>query len=485
MKRHAAASGLLMALLSACTAGPDFRVPDHAMVKSPSANAPFHSGDEAIYISAPLPDHWWRLYEDARLDAYVAEALAANTDLRAADANLKRASYIVREAEAGRTIQTTISGGADISRIGGFTGPGSSYTYNLGAGVSYPLDLAGGIKRGIEAARANSEAEQAARDQVRVAVAAAVTRSYAAACSANVTLAATRRVLEVQRQTLQVTTRLASGGRGTAFDVTRARAAVDQSAAAIPGVLASRQAALYELAALMGRAPADYPREAEECAAPPSLRQVIPIGDGAALLSRRPDVRAAERRLHAATATIGVETAELYPHISLGGSMGFAGPFSTFLSGNGFGGSLGPLLSWTFPNRSVAHARIAEAGASAEAASANFDGTVIEALRQTETALSAYAREADRNHALTLTQGDTLKASDQASRLYHFGRTNFIDVLSAEASLANAEATLAQSRATLVDRQMDLFLALGGGWTDGPEGTETKESSTRVKANAR
>ena len=460
MKRHAAASGLLMALLSACTAGPDFRVPDHAMVKSPSANAPFHSGDEAIYISAPLPDHWWRLYEDARLDAYVAEALAANTDLRAADANLKRASYIVREAEAGRTIQTTISGGADISRIGGFTGPGSSYTYNLGAGVSYPLDLAGGIKRGIEAARANSEAEQAARDQVRVAVAAAVTRSYAAACSA-------------------------SGGRGTAFDVTRARAAVDQSAAAIPGVLASRQAALYELAALMGRAPADYPREAEECAAPPSLRQVIPIGDGAALLSRRPDVRAAERRLHAATATIGVETAELYPHISLGGSMGFAGPFSTFLSGNGFGGSLGPLLSWTFPNRSVAHARIAEAGASAEAASANFDGTVIEALRQTETALSAYAREADRNHALTLTQGDTLKASDQASRLYHFGRTNFIDVLSAEASLANAEATLAQSRATLVDRQVDLFLALGGGWTDGPEGTETKESSTRVKANAR
>ena len=461
MKRHAAASGLLMALLSACTAGPDFRVPDHAMVKSPSANAPFHSGDEAIYISAPLPDHWWRLYEDARLDAYVAEALAANTDLRAADANLKRASYIVREAEAGRTIQTTISGGADISRIGGFTGPGSSYTYSLGAGVSYPLDLAGGIKRGIEAARANSEAEQAARDQVRVAVAAAVTRSYAAACSANVTLAATRRVLEVQRQTLQVTTRLASGGRGTAFDVTRARAAVDQSAAAIPGVLASRQAALYELAALMGRAPADYPREAEECAAPPSLRQVIPIGDGAALLSRRPDVRAAERRLHAATATIGAETAERYPHISLGGSLGFAGPFS------------------------VAHARIAEAGASAEAASANFDGTVIEALRQTETALSAYAREADRNHALTLTQGDTLKASDQASRLYHFGRTNFIDVLSAEASLANAEATLAQSRATLVDRQVDLFLALGGGWTDGPEGTETKESSTRVKANAR
>ena len=223
MKRYAAASGLLMAMLSACTAGPDFRIPDHAMVKSPSANAPFHSGDEAVYISAPLPDHWWHLYEDARLDAYVAEALAANTDLRAADANLKRASYVVREAEAGRTIQTTISGGADINRIGGFTGPGSSYTYNLGAGVSYPLDLAGGIKRGIEAARANSEAEQAARDQVRVTVAAAVTRNYAAVCSANVTLAATQRVLDVQRQTLQVTTRLASGGRGTAFDVARAR----------------------------------------------------------------------------------------------------------------------------------------------------------------------------------------------------------------------------------------------------------------------
>ena len=307
---------------------------------------------------------------------------------------------------------------------------------------------------------------EAARDQVRVTVAAAVTRSYAAACSANVTLAASRHVLDVETQTLSVTRRLMKGGRGTAFDVTRAQAAADQSAAAIPAVVAQRQAAVYELAAPMGRAPADYPREAEACATPPALRQVIPVGDGAALLRRRPDVRAAERQLHAATATIGVETADLYPHIALGGSLGFAGPFSLITSGNGFGGSLGPLVSWNFPNRVLVRARIAAAGAAAEAASASFDGTVIEALRQTETALSSYAREVDRDHALALSRNDAQRATDQANRLFKYGRTNFIEVLSAQASLATSEANLAQSRATMADRQIDLFLALGGGWTD-------------------
>lgn len=463
--RAAAAASLLALALAGCTAGPDYHVPEHAMARAPSANRPFASGQEQMFAQAPLPDHWWRLYDDPRLDGYVAEALAANTDLRAADANLRRASFVVREAEAARTVQTGLSASGGVDRPQGSVErlPGSA-VYALGGTVTYPLDLAGGIRRAIEAASDQAEVTRAARDQVRVTVAAAVTRSFAAACSANVTLAATRHVLDIQRQTLDVTQRLFRGGRGTAFDVTRAQAAADQSAAQLPSIVASRQASLYELGALMGRAPADYPKEAEACAAPPMLRRLLPIGDGTALIRRRADIREAERNLAAATAEIGVETAQLYPQVSLGGSAGFGGPVSAIGTGSQFSLSLGPLVSWTFPNRTVAHARIAEAGAAAEAASAQFDGTVIAALQQTETALSAYARQIDANRALLRARDDAAKATGQANRLFRFGRTDFVDVLTAQASLADAEAALASSEATLVDRQVDVFLALGGGW---------------------
>ena len=459
------AASLVALAVAGCTAGPDYHVPEHAMANAPAARGAFAAGHEAAYDPAPLPNHWWRLYDDPRLDGYVTEALAANTDLRAADANLKRATFVVREAETGRLPVTTLSATGGVARLQGSTErlPGSA-VYSLGGSIAYPLDLAGGIRRGIEAARDDAEATRAARDQVRVTVAAAVTRSYAAACSANRTLAATQRVLDIQRQTLDVTQRLFKGGRGTAFDVTRAQAAVDQSAAAIPSIIAGRQAALFELAALMGRAPADYPRELESCPAPPELKRLLPIGDGAALIRRRADVRAAERSLAAATATVGVETARLYPQVSLGGSAGFGGPLSAIGTGSQFSLSAGPLLTWTFPNRAVAHARIGEAGAAAETASAQFDGTVIGALQQTETALSAYAREIDRDRDLTRARDDSAKATDQANRLFRFGRTSFVDVLTAQSNLADAEAALAASEAELIDRQIDVFLALGGGW---------------------
>src|SRR5262249_57454189 len=126
--------------------------------------------------------------------------------------------------------------------------------------------------------------------------------------------------------------RLFGGGRNTAFDVTRAQTPVHQSGAAIPPIVAQRQAALYALAALMGRPVADYPRELENCPEPPPLRRALPVGDGAALIRRRSDVRAAERDLAAATATIGVETAQLYPQVSISGSIRSAGPLSIFPS---------------------------------------------------------------------------------------------------------------------------------------------------------
>jgi NodT family efflux transporter outer membrane factor (OMF) lipoprotein len=457
---------VLLSLATAnCTVGPNYHRPAHATANAPGANGAFVNSGEAAFAQAPLPDHWWRLYDDSRLDSYVQEALAANTDLRAADANLRRATFAIREAQAAQTVRTSVLGSVADTRAAGIdllSLPG--YSYSLGGAISYPLDLAGGIRRAVEAARANAEAVQAARDQVRVTIAAAVARNYVTVCSANRSLAAAERVVGIERQTLDEVRRLFQGGRATAFDVTRAQTAVDQSSAAIPSIIAQRQAALYVLAAMMGRPVASYPRELQDCPAPPDLREPLPVGDGAALIRRRSDVRSAERSLAVATAAIGIESAQLYPDVSIGGALGFAGPFSTMGAGSNFGGNIGPLMSWTFPNRPAAHARIAEAGAAAEAADARLDGTVLSALQQTETALNSYVSEIDHNRKLRQARDSAATASGQASTLFHFGRTGILDLLSAEANLAIAETAVAASDEALADDQANVFLALGGGW---------------------
>ena len=155
---------------------------------------------------------------------------------------------------------------------------------------------------------------------------------------------------------------------------------------------------------------------------------------------------------------------KLYPQVSLTGSAGLANSISSFFTGPSFGALAGPMISWAFPNRKLIHAQIAEAGATAEAASAHFDGTVIEALRQTETALSDYARNVEHEAALEKARDDAAKSTEQAGRLFHYGRTDVLNVLTAQANLAEAEATLSQSRARQIDLQVNVFLALGGGW---------------------
>jgi outer membrane protein TolC len=214
----------------------------------------------------------------------------------------------------------------------------------------------------------------------------------------------------------------------------------------------------------MGRPPADYPREVESCAALPTLGAPLPVGDGAALIRRRPDVREAERAIAGDTARLGVTMAQLYPQVSIGGSIGMSGPLKDFGSGSAFGFSLGPLISWSFPNRPVVRAQIAQAQAQVQGDLAGFDGTVLEALRQTETALETYRRDAERAAALDRARDSAQVSATQAGKLFRFGRGDFLSLLDAQRSLASAEVTAASARTQLVQDQIALFLALGGGW---------------------
>lgn len=462
-RRHRAALAAV-ALLSGCAhVGRNYTGPDTALSQAPAVSAPFVSAGKGPFRDEPVPDRWWQLYDDRQLDALIAEALVANSDLRVAIANISRTQALVREASAQAGVQTGASGGTAFAKPAG-ADVSSQITYSAGFSVSYEIDLVGRLQHLIDAANADAESAQAAYDLSRVNVAAGVVSAYADACSAAYQRATVQRSLDLQLRSLGMTERLIAAGRGTALDRTRAQVLAEQLRAQLPAYDMAHENALFRLAVLLGRPPADFPAGVATCATPPRVRTALPVGDGAALIRRRPDIRAAERNIAAATARTGLATAELYPTVRLGGGLSSAGPLSMLGSSAGFGFSLGPLISWTIPNRAIAHAHIDQAEALRQAALARFDGILLNALRETESALTTYAHELQRNSALRAASTAAERAVRQTQTLYGAGRESALAVLDAERTLAAAQSALAVSDAALASDQVTVFLALGGGW---------------------
>ena len=460
------------ALLAACAVGP--RAPAAGL--PPAGTGAFVGSTSPTVSSAAARDDWWRLYADPTLDGLIQQAFAENNQLEAAFANLRAVRASLSEARTGRLPTTSTSAAYQRSQASSATVQGLPAgqdapeidTYDVGLDASYEIDLFGRVASAIRAARADVRSAEAAFATVQVTVAAETARAYADTCSANAQIAVAERTLGLQRDTLRLTERLLDGGAGTGLDVASARAAVAQTAATLPTLRAGRNEALFRLATLTGVTPAEASQAAAACVRPPQLNQPIPVGDGAQLLARRPDVRQAEADLAAAAARVNVATADLFPSISLGGSIG-----ATSLDADGLGDSenfrfsFGPLISWSFPNVFAARARIQQAGALSDAALANFDQTVLGALQETETALSNYANELDRRAALTEARDQAARAADLSRQRFDAGADSFLLVLDAQRTQAAAEAALAQSDALVSTYQIALFKALAGGW--GPE----------------
>jgi NodT family efflux transporter outer membrane factor (OMF) lipoprotein len=471
--RRALAATLAITALAACTTvGPNYKIPQAAAVKAPAAQGPFLGAAIPSVSQGPVPDDWWRLYDDPVLNDLVQAALAANTDIRVAAANLARAQAAIDEVRAARGVNGGAHFAIDHGQVSGEEHlidkqlPVET-TADLGFGISYDLDLFGKLRRASEAAKANAEASQAGLDLARVNVAAAVAAAYVDACAAGEDLAVAQRTIALQETDLTVTQRLVSAGRSAAVDLTRARALLAQARSEAPVFEARRRADLFSLAALTGRPPAEFPKAVAHCAEPPRLRQPIPVGEGAGLLARRPDVREAERTLAASTARIGVAVAELYPDVTIGFSAGSSGLLSDLGKAATNYWGLGSLISWKFPTGG-AQARIRESGADADGALARFDGVVLNALRETETNMTNYAHDLDRNAQLREARDQAALAHEQVQQLYRAGRKPFLDALDAERTLAQTEAALARSNGQVAGDQVKLFLALGGGWRQAP-----------------
>jgi len=446
--------------LAACAVGPNYAPP-----ATPSrAAGPFIAAKgPAIEPLAPIEGNWWRLYNDPVLDGLVTDALAANTDVRVAVARLARARAALREVKVDRLPEIGASAAATRGRDSGLSDANTSF--DVGLDVAYEVDLFGRVSRSVEAARGDVAAVQEDADAVRVAIVAETARAYADAASAAERLAVAERIVALIDDSLRLTTRRVEVGLTTRLDTSRIAALRNQRQAQIPAIAAERDSALFRLAMLTGRAPAELPQAAGARTLSLKLDRPIPVGDGAELLARRPDIRAAERRLAAATARIGVATADLYPTVTLGGSVGSSAGSLGNLFSNPVGFVLGPLISWAFTDHARARARVAGAEAGAQEALAQFDGTVLRSLQETETALSAYANALQRRDALKAARDQAEVAARITRAQQREGQVDSLALLDAERTFAETEADLTEMDGRVVATQIDLFRALGGGWS--------------------
>jgi NodT family efflux transporter outer membrane factor (OMF) lipoprotein len=458
-----------MLCLAGCTVGPNYRAP----TPPTGTQAPLLGLTEAQATSSEPPVQWWQLYQDPVLDDLVREAFRANTDLAVAAANLSAARSLLEGARVARYPQTQLDVATERGRDAGtdeileLTGrpPQSFWFYDATLDVSYEVDLFGHVRRAIEAARADTAAASAARDIVTVTVAAETTRAYAQVCALGEAIAVARHSIDVVTHEQQITVDRRDAGAAADFDVVRAQGLVAQVRSALPPLVGQRQSALFQLAELLGRPPGGVPPGAQDCVQPPALKVLLPVGDGASLLARRPDVRLAERRVAGATARIGVATADLYPRISLLGSYGgIATQVSQVPESLGLAWGIGPRISWSFPNQSPVRARVHQARAVEQAAVAGFDGVVLQALKETDQALSTYAAELARRQDLLSARDRARQAFDMAHQQFLDGAITNLDLLSAETTVVGAEAAVAASDGAVAQDQISVFKALGGGW---------------------
>ena len=403
---------------------------------------------------APVPDDWWRLYDDPALDALVRAALAANADLRVAYANLDGARAALRQAQAARLPQTTIESALGVDNPASQPSASSNVPttdYDIAATASWDIDLFGRLRSGAVAAREDTEVQAAVVDGLRVAVVADTVLAYVDLCGATRAITIAREVAAIQDRSVALVREQLRAGEVSPLEVSQVATIAATTRAAIAPFEAQRANALYRLATLQGRPPAEARAYRFTCDAAPRLRTAAPVGDGTALLLRQ-----AERRLAAAAARVGGARADLYPRVNLSGALGL-------LSG-GFKAVATPLVTWAFPNQAPARARLEQARATERAALAGWDVAVLRSLREVETALAAYDAETRRNRDLQTASREALAYARRAGARVRLGDAP--GLLQVDAQRATAAATLQQVQSDLLVSQSEvaLFRALGGGW---------------------
>ncbi|WP_295631239.1 efflux transporter outer membrane subunit [Novosphingobium sp.] len=452
-------------LATACTVGPNFQRPatpgEHAAWVSPANTA-----------EADLAP--WSKLGDAVLSDLIDKALSANLDIAEAEGRLREARAERGVAKARTLPKASISGSAqqvETSLNGQFPAKNIPFyqrdfsLFDAGFDASWEIDLWGGQRRAIEAGDHLIDATSARAVDVQLQVVAEVVCSYAQLRGSQAVLGNVRADAQTAADTARIAHLRYTSGEAARFDDARAEEQARTAAAAIPGLEADIRAAAFRLALLTGRAPEAVTGLIDTPAPLPALPANVAVGIRADMLRRRPDVRAAEADLAAATAQIGVETADLYPRLSLSGSFSQqARSLGDLASGNSFGFVLGPRLSWAIFDAGKVRAQIGVANARADQATARFTKAVLGALADSETAINRYAaanataseRDAARNAARV--------SLHLARQRYQAGEDDLLALLQAQAAYSAADRAAVQAHEGAFEAYATLVKALGGSW---------------------
>lgn len=464
----------LASAITGCTLiGPDYKAP--ALV---DFEATSFINTESYGADAPLVN-WWTLFGDTQLDAMIAEGLAENRSLGVAIANVNASRAQWGLARLNRLPTDTVTGSYLESRQGSAvfaasTGLGSAAPFptndisTLDVSAVWEVDLFGRVTRTINIAKADLGEAQALLADLSAVVAADIAEAYVTVRGLSAQLAVARENVANQSSTLALTEATRDAGRGTDLDVERAKAQLASTRALIPLLEASVAAASYRLGVLTGRTPMEITTAlAQGTAATDALPLVagpIPIGDPGEFLRRRPDVAASERALASATERIGLNLSEAFPRIDLVGQAGYqAVGFNDQFSASALNFSAGPSITWSLTNLVRARQTVRAARAGAEAAFNAYEGAVLAALAETESAL--IRQRSLQAQLLELTEAE--RASGEAARLarlrYENGATDFLDVLDAERRDLESADRLAAARTELAQAQVAVFRVLRAG----------------------
>lgn len=459
---------LLSLCVGGCTIGPNFTPPETAV---PDAWVGGAARSTTLPAAAEAAlQQWWSVFNDSTLTSLIEQAFASNLDLRIATVRIRQARASRGIAASG--VGPTIDASGSFRRSQASSGNGSMKSpminsYQAGFDAGWEIDIFGGVRRGIEAADAEIQATVENRRDVLVTLAAEVARNYVKLRTYQQRLTIARKNLEAQTHSADLTRKRLQGGFVSGLDVANAEAQVATTEAQIPLLESTATQSIYALSALLGREPGALVARLSEATGIPSVPPSVPVGVPSDLLRRRPDVRMAEAGIHSATAQIGMATADLYPKVTINGSIGLQAansgdllnPLSRFWS-------LGPSVSWNLFQTGRTLSNIELQKALQEGTILSYRQTVLTAIQEVENALIASAKEQQRRKSLQAAVAANRRAADLAMQLYTQGQTGFLDVLNAQRSLHSSEDALAQSRQAMAVELIALYKALGGGWKD-------------------
>ena len=494
-------------LTSGCTVGPDYErprieLPDdwitaadptRAATTGPST-ATATRPSEAVRAAADVAQ-WWMKLDDPVLDTLVERAIESNLDLRQAAARIRQArgsrdvamagllptaDTAARYSRSGTGAGDEDDGGGDnggtitlpdgtvVTRPGAGGGEARSQQRNnfrLGLDAGWELDIFGGIRRDVEAADAQLRFAVEDWRDVLVTLVSEVALNYVDLRRFQRQIEIAEKNLQAQIRSTEVTRDRAAGGFISGLDVANAEAQVASTRSGIPSLRTAERQAIYNLSVLLGLEPGALLEEMSHGAPLPPVPAEVPVGLPSDLLRRRPDIRRAEAAAHAATAQIGVATADLFPRFTLTAGLGLQGDrFNALGDRRNYFWSYGPSMSWPLFDAGRIRANIGVQEASQEEALLAYRSTILLALQEVESSLIAYSNEQERRQHLIRAVEENRRAVALSSELYTRGEVEFLDLLNAQRSLLGSEDALVQSDGTVVTNLIAIYKALGGGW---------------------